>query len=263
MSTAHHTMPGFGTTALCSIAFLYLPIIAVIIFSFNTGRLITVFEGFGFSAYAEAFQNQDLRRAAVNSLVVALGATVFSTALALMAALAMHRGTVGRKEKQVAYTLIALPLLVPEVVIAVATMAFFSILNIRLGLGNVLVAHTVFCVPFAYAPIRARIGTIPRQMWEAAGDLYATPWQTFKLVTLPLLKPGITSGALLAFITSLDDFIITQMVAPPGAATLPVQIYTMVKRGIKPEINAAASLLLVVSIAIVLMSYLLNRKKES
>lgn len=257
---AHHHMPGFGMAAFLGIVFLYLPILAVLIFSFNTGRLVTVWEGFGFSAYTDAFNNADLRRATVNSMVVATGATFISTLLALMAALAMHRGQMGRLQKQTAYTLMTLPLLVPEVVIAVTTMAFFGIIGLRLGLGNVLIAHIVFCIPFAYAPIRARLGTIPRSMHEAATDLYADPWRAFRHVTLPLLMPGITSGALLAFITSLDDFIITQMVAPPGASTLPVQIYNMVKKGIKPEINAAASLLLALSVAIVLLSYYLNRR---
>lgn len=261
MSNNARRMPGFGAITWLGIAFLYLPIIAVIAFSFNSGRLITVWEGFSFDWYARAFGNSDLQRAAINSMIVAVSATTAGTIIALAAALALHGGGLPRPLKNTSYALMALPLLVPEIVIAITTMAFFGAINLRLGLGNVLIAHIVFCIPFAYAPIRARIATIPKSMTEAAKDLYADEWQAFRHVTLPLLAPGIFSGALLAFITSLDDFIITYMVAPPGATTLPVEIYSKVKRGITPEINAAASMLLAVSILIVLLSYFINRKK--
>jgi spermidine/putrescine transport system permease protein len=140
-------------------------------------------------------------------------------------------------------------------------MMFFALINLRLGLGNVLIAHTVFCIPFAYSPIRARMETIPANLFEAASDLYADHRRVLWHVTLPLLRPGIYSGAMLAFITSIDDFIITQLVAPPGAMTLPVYIYSMVRRGITPEINAISSLLLAVSIFFVLTSYLLNKRR--
>lgn len=257
------SMPGFTFVSWLGIAFLYLPIIAVVAFSFNAGRLITVWEGFSLDWYPMALKNPDLQRATMNSLIVAVSATAIGTAIALAAALALNGRGLPKPLKNASYTLMALPLLVPEIVIAVTTMAFLSALNIRLGLGNVLIAHIVFCVPFAYAPIRARIAGIPKSMGEAATDLYANDWQAFRYITLPLLAPGIFSGALLAFITSLDDFIITLMVAPPGQSTLPVEIYNKVKRGITPEINAAASMLLAVSILIVLLSYVINRKKEN
>lgn len=257
-----HDMPGFGVVAMLGIAFLYLPIMGVIAFSFNSGRLITVWEGFSIEWYGAALRNTALQSAAMNSMIVAVGATLIGTTIAVMVAMALNRSSLPRATKQTTYTLMALPLLVPEIVIAVTTAAFFGIINLRLGLGNVLLAHIVFCIPFAYAPIRARIATIPRNLSEASMDLYASPWETFRHVTLPLLMPGIWSGALLAFITSLDDFIITQMVAPPGATTLPVEIYNKVKKGITPEINAAASLLLAVSVLIVLLSYVINKKKD-
>lgn len=261
MNSNPRNMPGFGLLTWLGIAFLYLPIFAVIAFSFNSGRLITVWEGFSLDWYPRALMNSDLQRAAMNSLIVAVGATFIGTVIALAAALALHGNGVPRPLKNASYTMMALPLLVPEIVIAVTTMAFFAAINLRLGLINVLIAHIVFCIPFAYAPIRARIATIPKSMSEAAKDLYADEWQAFRHVTLPLLMPGIFSGALLAFITSLDDFIITLMVAPPGSNTLPVEIYSKVKRGITPEINAAASMLLAFSIFIVLLSYIINRKK--
>ncbi len=254
-------IPGFASTAWSALAFLYVPIVVVILFSFNSGQLITVWEGFGTNWYAAALQNDDLRRATLNSLIVGTGATIASTIIALLVALAMRGGHVGRRTGQTTYTLMTLPLLIPEIVIAMASMTYFAAIGLHLGLGNVLIAHIVFCIPFAYSPIRARIETIPPAMAEAAADLYATPWRTARHVTLPLLMPGIVSGAMLAFITSIDDFIITQMVAPPGAMTLPVYIYSMVRKGITPEINAISSILLVISIAFVLMSYRMNQRK--
>jgi spermidine/putrescine transport system permease protein len=254
-------IPGFGAVSWLGLAFLYAPIMILILFSFNAGNMITVWEGFGVKWYYSALANDDLRRAAFNSLVVACGAMVFSTLIALLAALAMH----GRmfRGRGAAGTLLALPLLVPEMVMAIASLSFFTMIGLELGIGNVMIAHIVFCIPFAYSPIRARLETIPAPLAEAAADLYAGPWQVFRKVTLPLLMPGIFSGAMLAFITSLDDFIITQMVAPAGSMTLPVYIYSMVRRGITPEINAVSSLLLVVSMAFVLASVLINRKGQT
>lgn len=257
---AHNRIPGTGAAAWLALAFLYAPVAVVILFSFNAGRLVTVWEGFGAGWYAKALANEDLRRAAVNSLAVGLGAMAVSTACALCVALAM-RGRLAAGARNAATTVMVLPLLIPEIVIAIASMSFFALIGMKFGIGNVMIAHIVFCVPFAYSPIRARMATLPPALFEAAADLYATPWQAFSHVTLPLLGPGILSGAMLAFITSLDDFIITQMVAPPGAMTLPVYVYSMVKRGITPEINAASALLLAVSAALVLASYLVNRKK--
>lgn len=263
MNAAQQKIPCFGPTAWSALAFLYAPIVILIVFSFNASRLITVWEGFTTDWYRVALENDDLKRAAINSLLVGVGAMFFSTLIALPTALAMHNHRKPFRGQQMTLQLILLPLLIPEIVIAVASLIFFSAIGLALGLGNVLIAHIVFCIPFAYSPIRARLETIPSSLWEAAADLYAAPWHVFRTVTLPLLMPGIISGALLAFITSLDDFIITQMVAPPGAMTLPVYIYSMVRRGITPEINAISAILLAVSMIFVLASYLINRRKSS
>jgi spermidine/putrescine transport system permease protein len=262
-SATQQKLPGAAGAAWLSLAFLYIPILVVIVFSFNASRLITVWEGFSTAWYGAALDNEDLKRAAVNSLIVGLSATFLSTLIALLVALALRGDQVGQKTRQASMTMMTLPLLIPEIVIAIASLVFFAAINMHMGLGNVLVAHVVFCIPFAYSPIKARIQTIPSSLSEAATDLYATPWQVFRHVTLPLLMPGITAGAMLAFITSLDDFIITQMVAPPGAMTLPVYIYSMVRKGITPEINAISSLLLVVSMTLVLSSYLISQKKAA
>ncbi len=263
MNSALQRVPGFGPVAWGAVAFLYAPIVILIVFSFNASRLITVWEGFSTDWYRVALENDDLKRATLNSLLVGLGAMFFSTLIALPTALAMHSRRKPFRGRQAATQLIMLPLLVPEIVLAVASMMFFTLIGLKLGIGNVMIAHIVFCIPFAYSPIRARLETIQPALWEAAADLYASPWHAFRAVTAPLLMPGIVSGAMLAFITSLDDFIITQMVAPPGAMTLPVYIYSMVRRGITPEINAISAVLLAVSIFFVLTSYLINKRKPS
>lgn len=261
-------IPGFTTTAWLCLAFLYIPLLIVIIFSFNSGMRITVWEGFSLDWYHRAAENELLKQACINSLIVGVLATIFSTTIALMTAVAMHGNKLGVKTQSSTYFMMTLPLLIPEIVIAIASMAFFSLvgLNLLIGdlpLGNVLIAHTVFCIPFAYSPIRARMETLQPSLFEAAADLYATPWQAFRHVTLPLMMPGITSGAMLAFITSIDDFIITQMVAPPGGSTLPVYIYSMIRRNITPEINAVSTILLVLSIVMVSLSYIINRRKAA
>jgi spermidine/putrescine transport system permease protein len=261
MQAGQRNMPGFGAISWSGLVFLYAPIAILILFSFNSGPLITVWQGFGTNWYRSALENDDLRRAMVNSLIVACGAMLFSTLIALPAAIAMHQKTF--RGQGTATTLLALPLLVPEMVMAIASLSFFMMIGLNFGIGNVMISHIVFCIPFAYSPIRARLETIPPPLAEAAADLYANPRQIFMRITLPLLMPGIVSGAMLAFITSLDDFIITQMVAPPGAMTLPVYIYSMVRKGITPEINAISSMLLVVSMGFVLASVMLNRKGHS
>ena len=255
-------MTGAAPISWFALAFLYAPIAVVLVFSFNASPIVTEWSGLTLDWYKQAFQDDALKDAALNSLIVCGGAMIFSTAIALMVALAMRRrDLLPNTARHTTLWLMTLPLLIPEIVIAIATMSFFSIIGLKLGIFNVLIAHIVFCIPFAYSPIRARIETIPPQLFEAAADLYASPWQAFRYVTLPLMVPGIVSGAMLAFITSLDDVIITHFVAPPGAATLPVYIFAKVRKAITPEINAMSSLLLMFSILIVLSSYLLNRKK--
>jgi len=252
--------PGFGPFTWLFFAYLYVPIVILVVFSFNASRSATVWSGFALDWYDRAFANDDIQRAALNSLIVALTATGLATVVATLAALALARGTAFRGRTAV-YGVIALPLTVPEIVTAVATLGFFATIGLRLGLGNVIIAHTVFCIPFAFLPIRARLEGMDPHLEEAAQDLYANPWQTFRRVTLPLLMPGIVSGAMLAFIVSIDDFIITLMVAPPGSTTLPIYIYSMVRLGISPEVNAVSSLLLAASVLFVSLSYLIGRRK--
>ena len=253
-------LPGFNWITLAFFLFLYLPLIILVVFSFNDSRSATVWSGFSLDWYAKAFANDDIQRATKNSLVIALCATVGATLIATMAALALGRSRLIQRKALFSGALI-LPLMIPEIVTAVATLTFFSTVGLALGIGNIIIAHTVFCIPFAYLPIRARLEGMDEGLEVAAADLYASKWQTLRRITLPLLAPGIVSGAMLAFIISLDDFIITLMVADAGSTTLPIYIYSLVRIGITPEVNAISTVLLGVSILIVTVSYLIGNKK--
>ena len=243
-------MPGMRLAGLAALAFLYVPLLLLVVLSFNANRVALVWGGFSPRWFAVALANEDLRRTAVNSLVVAGIATLASTLLALPAALALERGGALRG-RAMSEALIALPLVAPEIVTAVATLVLFEAVGLHAGLGNVMLAHIVFCIPFALLPMRARLRGLGPDLEDAARDLYAGPWRTFRLVTLPLLAPAVIAGATLAFVVSLDDFLITLMVAPAGATTLPVYLYGMLRLGVTPEANAAATLLLLVSVAAV------------
>jgi spermidine/putrescine transport system permease protein len=251
--------PGFGAWSVIAFIYLYAPLVALVIFSFNTNRTVTIWTGFSLAWYRKAFANEQIQDAIWNSIVVGVIATVASTVIATLAALVMVRGKSFRAKGLVTSTLM-LPLIIPEIVTAIATLIFFATIGLKLGLGNIIIAHVVFCIPFAYLPIQARLQSMDATLEQAARDLYANPWQAFRRVTLPLLMPGIISGALLAFVTSFDDFIITLMVAPAGATTLPIYIYSMVRLGITPEINAVSTVILAVSIIIVLIASLVGRR---
>jgi spermidine/putrescine transport system permease protein len=218
--------------------------------------------GFGFDWYLKAFQNDDIQQAVWNSLIVATVSTIVATAIATMGALVLARGGSFRG-KTVSLGLITLPLMVPEIVTAVAVLIFFSAIHLNWGLGNVIIAHITFCIPFAFMPIRARLEGMDTSLEQAARDLYASPWEAFRYVTVPLLMPGIVAGAMLSFVISMDDFIITLMVGGAGSTTLPVYIYSMIRRGLTPEINAVSTLLLLVSIAIVTAYWILSKKTET
>ena len=252
--------PGFSTIALLFFLYVYVPLIILVVFSFNAGNSATIWSEFGLGWYLKAFANDDIQRAAINSVIVGVTATTIATIFATLGALVMARGGKFRGQT-VSYAIIMLPLMVPEIVTAVATLSFFSAIGLKLGLGNIIVAHTVFCIPFAFLPIRARLQGMDDTMEQAAHDLYANDQQAFRYVTLPLLMPGIISGAMLAFIISIDDFIITLMVAPAGSTTLPLYIYGMVRMGITPEINAVSTVMLAVSTLFVTLSYYAGRGK--
>lgn len=252
-------LPGFGVWTFLVFLYLYAPLVILVIFSFNANRSVTVWRGFTLEWYAQVFANEEIRRAAVTSLTVAGVATVVATTCATLAALVLVRG--GRfRGKAAASGLLMTPLMIPEIVTAVATLAFFSALGVSLGVGKLMIAHSVFCIPFAYLPISARLQSMDATLEAAARDLYADGWRTFRRITLPLLIPGIVSGAMLAFIISMDDFLITLMVAEAGSTTLPLYIYGLVRVGVTPEVNAVSSVMLLVSVMFVFASVVVGRR---
>lgn len=256
--------PGFlGMTVLC-LVILYAPLAVVTAYSFNGSTSITTWGGFSLRWYVDVFTGPEATRfgqAAWNSLTLALMAATAATVIATAAALAMVKG--GRfRGRAASFALINLPLMVPEIVTAVASLIFFTTIGLTTGYGTILIAHITFCIPFAYLPIAARLEGIEGHYEQAARDLYATRAQAFRLILLPLLAPGLASGWLLAFIISLDDFIITNFVKGAGMETLPTAIFGSVKQGIKPNIMAISTLMLAASVMFVTAAYLINRKGQ-
>ncbi|MBP9183723.1 MAG: ABC transporter permease [Fuscovulum sp.] len=256
--------PGFlGMTVLC-LVILYAPLAVVMAYSFNGSTSITTWGGLSLRWYVDVFTGPEAGRfgqAAWNSLTLALMASTAATVIATAAALAMVKG--GRfRGRAASFALINLPLMVPEIVTAVASLIFFTTIGLTTGYGTILIAHITFCIPFAYLPIAARLEGIEGTYEQAARDLYATRAQAFRLILLPLLAPGLASGWLLAFIISLDDFIITNFVKGAGMETLPTAIFGSVKQGIKPNIMAISTLMLAASVLFVTAAYLINRKGQ-
>ena len=258
------TYPGFLPVTVVCLAVLYAPLLVVMVYSFNDSLSITRWGGFSLSWYHDVFtgtESAKFKAAAWNSLTIALMAATASTTIATAAAVAMVRGGPFRG-RSLNLALISMPIMVPEIVTAVATLVFFSAIGFTLGYLSILVAHIVFCIPFAYLPIAARLEGIDGSYEEAAQDLYASRGQAFRRVLMPLMAPGILAGFLLAFIISLDDFIITNFVKGAGVETLPTAIFGSVKQGIKPNIMALSSLMLVVSVLVVTLSWLVGRYGE-
>ena len=235
--------------ALFAYAFLYAPLAIVVVYSFNDSRLNAEWVGFTFSWYEKLFHNDKMLRAAWNSLVIGITASAVSTVLGTMAGYAMYRFRL-----RLLPLLILAPVAIPEILMGVALLIFFVLLNISLGMISIVLSHIAFCIGFVAIVVRARLAGMDESLTEAARDLGATPWQAFRLVTLPLIMPGVVAGALMAFTLSIDDFVITFFTAGVGSTTLPLQIYTMVKIAVTPEINAISTLLMMLTLALILIA---------
>ena len=256
--------PGFATVAIVCFLALYAPLTTLIFYSFNAGTSIANWEGFSFRWYLAAWENQQVQEATMRSLVIASCAAVLSTTAATMAALGTTRVRPYGGQTAV-YALINQPLMVPEIVTAVALLIVFAGVKAATGytgLGYLIMAHTAFCIPFAYLPIRARLEDMDLTLETAAADLYAPPWRTFRHVTLPLLAPGILAGGMLAFVISLDDVVITEFVKSAGQDTLPTYMLGQLRRVITPEINAISTVLVAVSVLIVTIFFIISRRKR-
>ena len=243
---------------ILSYIFMYAPIIILLIFSFNNSRFVSgAWKGFTFNWYLELFHNEAIGDALKNSLIISLTSTFIATVFGTMVALAMERYTF--RGKLAFDSLLYLPIIIPDIAMAVMLLLFFVLISMPLGRNTIIISHIAFNISFVAVVVRARMAQLDPALEEAAQDLYANNTETFRRVTLPLLMPGILGGALLAFTLSLDDFVITFFTSGPGSTTLPLRIYSMVKLGVTPEINALSSVMLLVSLVLVVLSFMIQR----
>ncbi len=237
--------------------FLYLPIVVLMVYSFNSSRLGAVWQGFSWKWYEQLASHGPLLRAAENSLLVATITTAISVVLGTAAAWLLHRYRYALARW--IQTLLAIPMVMPEILMGVSLLVFFTVLNISLGFTTVIIAHTTFCFPFVVVAVQARLQGLDPALEEAAMDLGATPLQAFWLVILPTLRPAILAGGLMAFTLSMDEIIVTFFTTSASSATLPMRIFGMAKVGLNPMLNALSTLFILVTAAVVLFSEYLKR----
>ena len=238
--------------------FLYLPILILVIFSFNANSVVGVWTGVSTRWYEELLHDRALIDSFQVSLWVAFWSTLISTVLGTLGAMALERF---RFRGKLTYdATMYLPIIIPDIVMALSALLFFVLVAVPLSRYTILAAHVAFNISFVAVVVRGRLAEMDRGLEEAAADLGANTWTTFRRVTLPLLMPAIVSAALLAFTLSLDDFVITFFVSGPGSTTLPVRVYSMIKFGVTPEVNAISTLMLLGSTVLVVVSLWLQRK---
>jgi spermidine/putrescine transport system permease protein len=242
-------------------AFLYAPILVLVIFSFNSSRSTQVWTGFSMEWYGELLQEQSVLDAFRTSMIVGVTATAISTVIGTLTALALARYRF--RGKTFTDSVIYANTVMPEIVVGVSLLVFFVAAGLQLGITTIIIAHVAFCISFVTIVVRARLAGMDRSVEEAAQDLGANPVQTFLRVTLPLILPGVMAGALLAFSLSFDDFVITFFVAGVGSSTLPLKIYSMIKFGVNPVINALSTVVLVVTMVLILGGSRFFVRKES
>jgi spermidine/putrescine transport system permease protein len=248
---------GLPLISIAVFAFLYAPIIVLVIFSFNSGSRLGMWEGFSLRWYERVFTSREWISSLQVTLWIATFSALISTVLGTLAGLALERFRFRGKN---AYDgMLYLPVIIPDIVMALSLLLFFSSVNVSLSRWTVLIGHVAFNTAFVAVIVRARLASLDPRLEEAAADLYASPWQSFWRVTFPLLRPAILAGALMAFTMSFDEFVITSFVSGQGDTTLPVKIYSSIRFGLRPEITAVASLVLVISVALVVISLLMQR----
>jgi spermidine/putrescine transport system permease protein len=239
------------------LVFLYLPIVVLVVYSFNTSRLNIVWEGFTLKWYEQVWAHAPLMRALKNSLIVATLTTALSLVLGTLGAWALHRYRF--RGAQALQTLVGIPLMMPEIVMGVSLLVLFATVSLPLGFTTVIIAHVTFCFPFVLIAVQARLVGLDPALEEAALDLGATPLRAFWLVIVPSLRPAIVAGGLMAFTLSMDEVIVTYFTTSPGSATLPLKIFGMAKVGLNPMLNALSALFILATVAIVLFSERLKK----
>jgi len=239
-------------------AFLYIPIGVLVILSFNASGLPTAWGGASVKWYGALLANRDILAAALNTLIVGVVSTLIATILGTLLALGIE---VRRRKGRALEALVFAPMIIPDIVLAIALLSFFSLLKLPMGLHTIIFSHVVFNLAFVSAVVRARLKNFDWSVTEASADLGASAFTTFRRVTLPLILPAVIAGALLAFTLSVDEFIIAFFTAGAGrgSTTLPMQIFAMIRFGVTPEINALATLVMIVSVTALTLSQRLNR----
>ncbi|WP_369799685.1 ABC transporter permease [Brevibacillus sp. SKDU10] len=238
--------------SLAIIAFLYLPIAVLILYSFNDSRINATWSGFTLKWYTSLFENDRVLDALTNSLIIAVVTTVVTTILAAFLSLALHRYKF--RFKQAFNGLIYLPILIPDILMGLSLLVMFSQLYMPLGKLTIIIAHITFSLSFAVVIITARLAGMGQELEEAAQDLGASSFNTFRYITLPIISPGLIAAALMTFTMSLDDFVISFFVAGPDSTTLPLYIYGMVKRGVSPELNALSTIMILVIVVLIVLA---------
>lgn len=229
--------------------FLYIPIIMVVIFSFNTSEMNIVFEGFTLKWYGSFYQNRTLMESLTNTLIIAIASTVISVVIGTIGAVGLSKYEY--KGKKIVDILLYVPIVIPEIVLGVALLSIFTLCNLEMGLFTMILGHVTFCIPFVVISVRARLAGFDQSLEEASMDLGANHLKTFLNVTLPLIMPGVISGATLSMSLSLDDIVISFFCSGPGSTTLPLKILDMVKHGVSPEVNALSTIItLIIIVAI-------------
>jgi len=238
------------TATLATYAFLYMPLAVVVLFSFNDSELNASWVGFTTRWYGKLLGDAGMLQAAANSLLIAIISSTIATVLGTMAGIALHRW-----RPRFLPFLVLTPVAMPEILLGVSLLLFFrQVLDLTLGLFSILVAHVTFSIGFVAIIVRARLAGMDENIFEAARDLGATPWRTFTRVTFPLIVPGIVAGFLMSFTLSIDDFVITFFVAGVGVTTLPLQIYSMIKVAVTPEVNATSTLLMALTLTLIALA---------
>jgi spermidine/putrescine transport system permease protein len=240
--------------------FLYAPIILLIVFSFNVSRFPTYWTGFTLEWYQVLFNDHLIGSALKNTLIVSITSTIIATIIGTMVAVGIERYRF--RTKPAVDALLLMPIIIPDIAMAIMLLVFFVLINMDLGLPTIIISHVAFNISFVAIIVRARMASIGPDLEEAANDLYANEWKAFWRVTFPLLIPGILGGALFAFTLSLDDYVITNFTSGPGSTTLPIRIIGMTRRNITPEINALSTMMLLAAMLLVPLSIVLQRRED-
>ena len=242
------------------ILLMYFPLVMVVIFSFNESRLSANFTGFSLKWYETLANDRDLKEALFNSILLGVLSCGISAVIGTLGAVGMAR--VKYKTKGMMEYLSTIPIMIPEIILGMFFLVFFSMLNLPFGMTTLVIAHTTFCIPYIFMMVKARLVGIDKSLEEAARDLGAGPIRTFFDITMPLIAPAVLSGSLLAFAMSFDDVVISIFVNGPRLNTLPVKVYAQLKTGVTPEINALCTIILVVITVVLLLSSFLSKRAE-